>query len=133
MNLIVLEFPTCYISGDYCFLGVGMNVEIQTEVERCLVEFRKICSEVRVIVFGSSIDEAVKSPRDIDLLVVVPQSVDFKSTRRRILAITRTTWPLDIVVIPDDFLREKLRASCNFYAFIYNEGVEIGTQQKVSA
>jgi len=110
-----------------------MKPEIQTEGERCALAIRKICPEARVIVFGSSVDDAVISPRDIDLLIVVPTSVDFKATRRKILAIPRTTWPLDIIVVPDDFLTEKLRLSGNFYAFIYNEGVEIGTQQKVSA
>jgi hypothetical protein len=110
-----------------------MKSEIQTEVQRCALEIKKICPEARIIVFGSSVDEAVLNPRDIDLLIVVPKSVDFKPTRRKILAIPRTTWPLDIVVVPDDFLKEKLRLSGNFYAFICNEGVEIGTQQNVSA
>jgi predicted nucleotidyltransferase len=113
--------------------GVTMRVEIKNEAQRCAAEIRKVSPEARVIVFGSSIDENVRNPRDIDLLVVLPKQANFKALRREILAIPRTTWPLDIIVVPDDFLAEKLKASSNFYAFVCNEGIELGTEQKISA
>lgn len=110
-----------------------MRLEIKNEVWRCASEIRKICPEARVIVFGSSIYEIIRNPRDIDLLVVLPQIENFKALRREILAIPRTTWPLDMIVVPGDYLREKLASTGNFYSFICNEGIEIGTEQKISA
>ena len=112
----------------WSMFGVTMRVEIKNEAQRCAAEIRKVCPDARVIAFGSSIDDNVRNPRDIDLLVVLPQQVDFKTLRSDILAIPRTTWPLDIIVVPDDFLAEKLKASSNFYAFACSEGIEFGTE-----
>lgn len=110
-----------------------MRAEIEKEVQRCAAEFRKISPACRVIVFGSSIDEKVKSPRDIDLLVVIPNSEPFKLIRRKLLSIPRSSWPLDIIVVPTDFLEEKVKQTGNFYAFICQEGIEIGQDSKISA
>lgn len=110
-----------------------MQAKIQQEVERCAEEIRKICPDSRIVVFGSAISDNVKNPRDIDLLVIVPNTQTFKQLRRRILAIPRSSWPLDLIVVPSDFFSEKIRQSGNFYAFIYHEGVELGTKQKISA
>lgn len=113
--------------------GVHMRDEIEKEVKRCAGEIRKISPASRVIVFGSSVDEKVRHPRDIDLLVVIPDSEPFKATRRRILSIPRSTWPLDIIVVPSNFLEQKIRESSNFYAFVCQEGTEIGQDPKISA
>lgn len=110
-----------------------MRAEIRAEAERCAREIQSLCPEARVIVFGSAINEKVRAPRDIDLLVIIPKSDSFERMRRRILAISRTSWPLDIIVVPSDFFDEKISQSGNFYAFIYEEGVELGQKQKVSA
>ncbi len=110
-----------------------MQAEIQQEVERCAEEIRRICPDSRIVVFGSAISDNVTNPRDIDLLIIVPNSLTFKQIRRKILAIPRSSWPLDLIVVPNDFFTEKLHQSGNFYAFIYHEGVELGTKQKISA
>lgn len=110
-----------------------MQPDIDKEVKRCAAEIHKISPASRVIVFGSSLDEKVRNPRDIDLLVVIPTSEPLKSVRRKILSIPRNGWPLDIIVIPADFLEEKIRQGGNFYAFIYQEGREIGQNSKIPA
>lgn len=110
-----------------------MRKHIISEINRCAGEIRKICSDARIIVFGSSIDDKVENPRDIDLLVAVPESVHFKQILRRVLAIPRTTWPLDILVVPTEFLEERIRATGNFYFFAVSEGIEIGQNQKIPA
>lgn len=110
-----------------------MKTEIQQEVERCAAEIRIICPDSRIVVFGSAVSDIIKNPRDIDLLVIVPNSQAFRQLRRQILAIPRSSWPLDLIVVPIDFFTEKLRQSGNFYSFVYHEGVELGTKQKISA
>ena len=110
-----------------------MHPEIRMEIQRCAQEIRKICPDARIFVFGSSIDKSVKNPRDIDLLVSVPNLLPFKALRRRILAIPRTTWPLDITVVPNEFLDERVRTSGNFSSFVVSEGMEIGQEQKIPA
>jgi hypothetical protein len=110
-----------------------VHVDVEIEARRCGVEIRKICPDARVVVFGSSIAESVRRPRDIDLLVVVPRGCDFRRLRREIMAIPRTTWPLDIIVVPGDYLSERLAESGNFYSFVFNEGVELGSQPGLSA
>ena len=110
-----------------------MHPEIRMEIQRCAQEIRKISPNARIFVFGSSIDESVKSPRDIDLLISVPNTESFKELRRRILAIPRTTWPLDIIVVPNEFLDERIRTSGNFYSFVVSEGMEIGQELKIPA
>ena len=110
-----------------------MKAEIDKEVKRCAAEIRKISPSSRIIVFGSSIDEKVRHPHDIDLLVVIPVAEPFKVTRRRILSIPRANWPFDIIVVPADFLDEKVRLGGNFYAFVCQEGMELSQDSKISA
>ncbi|MEY3901059.1 MAG: hypothetical protein RL189_365 [Pseudomonadota bacterium] len=110
-----------------------MRAEIDKEVKRCAEEIRKVSPSCRIIVFGSSIDEKVRNPRDIDLLVVIPNSEPFKMTRRKILSIPRSSWPLDIIVVPAEFLEGKIQQGGNFYAFVCQEGVELGQDSKISA
>ena len=113
--------------------GAHMRDEIEKEIRRCAAEIRKVSTASRIIVFGSSVDERVRNPRDIDLLVVIPDVEPFKETRRRILSIPRSGWPLDIIVVPAGFLEQKIRESANFYAFVCQEGIEIGQDSKISA
>lgn len=110
-----------------------MQPHVRAEIQRCVQEIRKICPEARVFVFGSSIDKSVENPKDIDLLVSIPDAEPFKPLRRRILAIPRASWPLDIIVVPSEFLEEKICKSGNFYSFAVSEGIEVGQEQKVTA
>lgn len=105
-----------------------MHPGIRVEVQLCSQEIRKICPEARIFVFGSSIDKSVENPRDIDLLVSIPDAEQLKPVRRRILAIPRTSWPLDIIVVPFAFLAEKIRVGGNFYSFTVSEGIEVGQE-----
>lgn len=109
------------------------RLTIRAEIHRCFAEIRKVCPQSRVIVFGSAVDETIENPHDIDLLVIVPRNEDFKVIRRRILGIPRNSWPLDIIVVPDDFFAKKVAETGNFYAFVSDEGVEIDTKKNLSA
>lgn len=93
---VVLSFPWSLGQREH------MQTDIDNEVKRCAAEIHKISPASRVIVFGSSLDDKVRHPRDIDLLVVIPRSEQLKSVRRKILSIPRNGWPLDIIVLPAD-------------------------------
>lgn len=110
-----------------------MQPHVRAEIQRCVQEIRKICPDARIFVFGSCVDKSVENPRDIDLLVIVPDAEPFKPMRRRILAMPRASWPLDIIVVPHEFLEEKIRKSGNFYSFAISEGIEVGQKQKIPA
>ncbi len=100
--------------------------DVEQEVRRVVSEIKSICPNSRIYLFGSAVDSNAVNIRDIDFLIEIPDELDFKTTRKRILCeVMRTIWALDIIVVPNSFLKSKLEQGGNFYAFAVQEGILI--------
>ena len=101
-----------------------LKPEIEHEVKRVVKEIKQLCSTTSIYLFGSAADNESENIRDLDFLVAIPDTLDFKSYRKKILCqVTRTTWALDLIVVPESFLKEKIALGGNFYAFAVQEGI----------
>ena len=102
-----------------------MLKEVSLELKRIQKIVEQEFPQTQIILFGSAADPQVKNPNDLDILFVLKDEISFKENRNKLLCISRTTWPLDIIVVPRKFFEDKVHDGGNFYAFIDEEGIKI--------
>ena len=107
-----------------------MLQEIKYEIDKLVTEIKNKFPETEIILFGSYANGKATSESDIDLCIIIEQSlmrkIDLIKEIRKVIA-PISTKPVDIIVYNrDEFIRRsELKLNTTFEFKIKNEGLKI--------
>jgi len=102
------------------------SVQKHDDLVRLIDEIVRIAHPLRIVLFGSFARQGARAAHDIDLLVVVAESVNRRATSSRLYGEIRgVRTPFDVVVATPSDLERRRSEDGLVYADIARDGTEV--------